>query len=193
MTVSALPDSTPTSADALVRRLEDPQVAAALNTLLDHAELIAFLATALDGLVRHSETMLESVGDSLADARSGIDYLRSGSGVDVAALAPSLATLAGALPTALPALARLAESGVLADLGSPQTVRLLSTVTRSLDDGVRQFETRPVPVKGTGAVVRLLRDADVRTALSFAATIGRSLGRALSRDRADATTAPAPR
>ena len=42
-------------ADAVRERLDDPRVAEALTTLLDHADLLAVLVSGLDGFVRRGD------------------------------------------------------------------------------------------------------------------------------------------
>lgn len=59
-----------TAADKLLARLEEPGVAEALNQLLDHAELLAFSASALDGFVRRSDVIAENVAASMQDVRA---------------------------------------------------------------------------------------------------------------------------
>lgn len=57
------------AADRLLARLEEPGTAEALNQLLDHAELLAFSASALDGFIRRSDVIAENVAASMSDLR----------------------------------------------------------------------------------------------------------------------------
>jgi ABC-type transporter Mla subunit MlaD len=57
------------SAQRLLDRLEEPRTAEALNRLLDHAELLAYSATALDGLFRRAEELTDNVAASIAEVR----------------------------------------------------------------------------------------------------------------------------
>src|SRR5690349_24824950 len=65
----SLTSAPPNTSSAVIARLSEPQTAAALNTLLDHADLLAISVVALDGLVGRSEV----IGDALV---SGFDALR---------------------------------------------------------------------------------------------------------------------
>ncbi len=58
-----------TPADSVRDRLDDPQVAAALNTLLDHADVLAVLVSGLDGFVRRGDTITETVSSAVAEFR----------------------------------------------------------------------------------------------------------------------------
>lgn len=122
-------------ADQLRDRLDDPAVAASLNNLLDHADLLAILLTGLDGFVRRgdaiSETLASAVGELRAGARdfSGANLpsfdgvaseLRS---VDLQALAASLSELASSLVTATPALNKILQSPLV----DPRAVDVLGS------------------------------------------------------------------
>ncbi len=51
--------------EQLLDRLNEPQMLEALNRLLDHAELLAFSAAFLDGLVRRSEVIVDNVSSTI--------------------------------------------------------------------------------------------------------------------------------
>ncbi|MBK6885325.1 MAG: hypothetical protein IPH03_01935 [Tetrasphaera sp.] len=73
---------------ALRAKLDDPQVAASLTRILDHADLLALLVVGLDGAIQRSEVIGNSLAGSLTDLRamqSADDYpLR---GIDLRELA----------------------------------------------------------------------------------------------------------
>lgn len=54
-----------TPADALRARLDDPEVAAALLTLLDNAEVLVLVVRSLDGLLRRADAISDSVETGL--------------------------------------------------------------------------------------------------------------------------------
>ena len=103
-------------ADALRDRLDDPQIASSLNSLLDHADLLAVLVTGVDGLLRRGDEIGESVTAAVDEIRDssltglvpGIESLKE---VDLPALAGSLANLSGALIGATPALGSIKPCG----------------------------------------------------------------------------------
>lgn len=57
------------AADQLRGRLNEPQTAEALNRLLDHADLLAFSVSSLDGFVRRGEEIADNVAASVADLK----------------------------------------------------------------------------------------------------------------------------
>ncbi|HNP74119.1 MAG TPA: DUF1641 domain-containing protein [Kouleothrix sp.] len=56
-------------AEQLLDRLNEPRTLDALNRLLDHAELLAFSASSLDGLVRRSDVIVDNVAASVGELR----------------------------------------------------------------------------------------------------------------------------
>ncbi|MFN8033200.1 MAG: hypothetical protein U0Q47_07875, partial [Mycobacterium sp.] len=96
-----------TPADTVRDRLDDPQVAAALNTLLDHADVLAVLVSGLDGFVRRGDTITNTVSTAVAEFRGVssagvIPGAEAFKGVDLQVLAASLATLSGSVAGATP-------------------------------------------------------------------------------------------
>jgi len=91
---------TPSPTDELLARLADPQIARAVSTLLDNADVLAFLAVGLDGILSRGEV----IADSLAD---GISELRGAAGAAGPLVDPGtvrvLSRLAGALTEGLAA------------------------------------------------------------------------------------------
>lgn len=164
--------------------LSDPQVSASLATLVERLDLLVLLVQSLDGFLRHSETVMESVVDSAADFRATVDALPGTSdlapgldGVDVRASAAAAVTLLAALPDMAPALVRGAESGAIEALTSPGLVEVLKLAAAGVQDGLA--DPAPVHVRGALSAARILRDPDVGRALGFFATIARSIGRNL--------------
>lgn len=151
--------------DAVLEKLQDPQVAAALASLLDHADLVAVLLEGLDGLVARSETVGESLFASVDELRSTVNgnaALSSALGsLDVAGLVESTKRLAAS------------------DVVSPQAVDSVATMARGLVAGGQQFKESPVEITGLLSLTRLLKDPDIRRALSYGATVAKSIGQEL--------------
>ncbi len=72
-------------ADQIRDRLDDPTVAASLNALLDHADLLAVLVTGLDGFVRRGDLITDSLTSAVNDFK----------GVSVAGVLPGAEALKG--------------------------------------------------------------------------------------------------
>lgn len=173
--------------DQLRERLDDPTVAAALNSLLDHADLLAILLTGLDGFVRRgdeiSETLASSVGELRAGARSasiaslpGFDGLASDAGsVDLPALAASMSELASSLVTAAPALTKILRSPLV----DPQAVDVLAEVGQALVVGKAAATADPGGPKGLFGLWRVSKDKDVNRGLGFLVQVARAFGRRL--------------
>lgn len=171
-------------ADQLRDRLDDPAVAASLNNLLDHADLLAILLTGLDGFVRRgdqiSETLAEAV-DELRTAAStanvpGLDgvkgELRS---VDLQALAASLSSLASALVAATPALNKILKSPLV----DPQAADVLAELGQALVEGKAASEADPGGPKGIFGLWRVTKDKDINRGMGFLVQVARAFGRQL--------------
>jgi hypothetical protein len=66
--VSVMPAAQqPDPAQALAERLAEPRTAAAISTLLDHADLLALLVSGLDGLVSRGDTITDSLAYGLSE------------------------------------------------------------------------------------------------------------------------------
>lgn len=164
--------------EALRQKLDDPGVAAALGELLDHADLLALLVSGLDGFIRRSETVSDSLVSGLGELRAGSGITADViAGIDLAGLAASLATLSRLLVGAAPALERLTHS----DLIAPDAVDVVSLAGRALADGHARAERDQVSVTGVRALLRLLKDPDVGRAIGFLGEVAKSLGRELNR------------
>jgi hypothetical protein len=159
-----------TPADTVRDRLDDPRVAAALNTLLDHADVLAVLVSGLDGFVRRGDTITETLSSAVSEFRGaspGGDALK---GVDLQGLAASLATLSGSVVNATPALNTLLSSG----LTDPQAAQVLASLGDSLVDGKAGAANPP---KGLYGLWKATKDPDVARGLGFLLAVAKSFGR----------------
>jgi uncharacterized protein YjgD (DUF1641 family) len=164
------PSRPETAADVVAAKLRDPQVAASLATLLDHADLLALLVEALDGFVERSEV----IGDSLI---SGLDELRT------------IADANGGNPLAgidFEAIKTLTQTLANSDLLKPEAVEALGVIARGAARGSAQYAGAPVQIGGLLSLGRLLKDPDINRAISFTMTLAKAVGQEL------ATQQPAP-
>jgi hypothetical protein len=163
-----------TPADTVRDRLDDPQVAAALNTLLDHADVLAVLVSGLDGFVRRGDTITETLSSAVSEFRgassAGIPGAESLKGVDFQGLAASLATLSGSVVGATPALNTLLTSG----LTDPAAAQVLASLGDSLADGKAGAANPP---KGLYGLYKATKDPDVARGLGFLLAVAKSFGR----------------
>lgn len=172
--------------DEIKARLDDPQVAASVNMLLQHADLLAVLLTGLDGLVRRSDTIGDSLtsaigefkgdfqGRSLTDSIPGADALKN---VDFAGLAASLATLSDKVIGAAPGINSLLAS----PLTNPQAAEVLGQLGQALIDGKAAAAKSPEGPKGVFALLKATRDRDVARGLGFLIQVARAFGKQLPR------------
>jgi len=162
--------------DRLRDRLDDPKVAEALNTLLDHADLLAVLVTGLDGFVRRgdsiSNTLSSAVGEFKGASLAGVPGAESLKGVDIQGLAASLGTLSTALVGATPALNTLLTSR----LTDPQAAGVLAQLGDALVEGKAAAASEPGP-KGLMGLWKVTKDKDVARGLGFLIQVARSFGR----------------
>ncbi|MGH3794537.1 MAG: DUF1641 domain-containing protein [Pseudonocardiaceae bacterium] len=157
--------------DALMSRLAEPRVADALNDLLDHADVLAIMVVAMDGLVRRGDAIADAFNVAVSELRDALPGTRKPAEVvDLGALAKSLATLAGPLTDAAPALKAILRS----DLTNPQTIDIITQFVRALVVGAEAARTEPV--SGVLALMRTLNDDDVVRGLGFLLQVVRAFG-----------------
>lgn len=166
----------PSPVDALLSKLEEPRIVAALNDLLEHADLLAILVVGLNGLMRRGDEIGEAFAEAVGELRSAT----SGApvpweSVDLPKLASSLTTLSGAIADAAPALEILLRS----DLTDPRVIRVISLLARALLRGAERAKTEPMKSSGVFALMRTLKDDDVSRGLGFLIQVARAFGREL--------------
>jgi carbon monoxide dehydrogenase subunit G len=172
--------------DAIKARLDDPQVAASLDTLLQHADLLAILLTGLDEMMQRGDTIGGSLtavigefrgdfqGKSLADSIPGADALKN---VDFAGLATSLATLSDKVVGATPGINALLAS----PLADPQAAEVLGQIGQALIEGKAAAANSPEGPRGVFALLKATKDRDVARGLGFLIQVARAFGKQLPR------------
>lgn len=180
-------DQAPSPVDTLRKRLDDPEVAASLNSLLDHADLIAILVAGLDGLVRRGDEISESVASAVDELRGQSASLTSAipglaearnelRGIDVAAVAANLAALSKALVDATPAMNTVLRSPLV----DQQSADVLAELGHALIEGKAAAEADPGGPKGLFGLWRVSKDKDINRGLGFLIQVARAFGRRLS-------------
>ncbi|MFI5953084.1 DUF1641 domain-containing protein [Cryptosporangium sp. NPDC051539] len=177
--------SRPSSLDSVLCRLDEPKVADALNTILDHADLIAVAVVAIDGLMRRSEQIGEALADGVGELRELAAAQRAEHDLDPRAVAGSLVELARVLPTVAPALSRIAGSGLIdtvldSGITSPPMIEQISRMGRGLTAAAAQHQANPEPLPtGVFGLLKLLKDPDVSRGAGFMVAALREIGREL--------------
>lgn len=167
-------------ADYLRERLDDPAVAASLNSLLDHADLLAILVSGLDGMIRRGDEIGASLTSAVEElkggmapgAMPGIESLKS---VDLQGLAASLASLSGALVNATPALNTVLASR----LTDPEAADVLAQLGQALVNGKAAAKADPGGPKGVFGLWRVSKDKDIIRGLGFMIQVARAFGKSL--------------
>lgn len=162
-------------ADSVRDRLDDPKVAAALNDLLDHADLLAVLVGGLDGLVRRGDDIASNLTSAVGELKgSGVAGAGALGQIDFAGLAASLTTLSGGLAKATPALNTLLHS-VLAD---PQGAAVVSALGEALVTARTSMPAAPRGMRGMWKTLRAAsKDPDVGRGLVYVIEVARAFGR----------------
>jgi hypothetical protein len=164
---------------SLQARLDEPQVAAALSNVLDHADLLAVLLVGLDGFVSRSETIGDALTAGIGEIRELTASLPRPEGISGNDVVASLMTLSGVLPQLTRLLTHVVDSGVVDPLLNsgvlaPHTVERMAVVARALiraDAGTEA--TEPMSVRG---LLRLRKDPQIARALAYGVSFLRSLG-----------------
>ncbi|GAB2773136.1 DUF1641 domain-containing protein [Nocardioides salsibiostraticola] len=158
---------------ALQARLEDPQVAASLATLLDHADLLAVMLEGLDGFIARSEVIGASLADGVSELRGiagGSAFADLAAEVDVPALLAAATSLAEVLPKVTPPLVAAFEGG------APEE---LAKIGAGVAQGNADYAAGPVEIGGAFSLLKLLKDPDINRTLSYFATVAKAVGREL--------------
>lgn len=175
--VSVIPTAhQPDPVEALAQRLADPRTAAALNTLLDHADLLAVLVSGLDSLVSRSETITDSLIGGVTELRAAGEPARSNA-AQLVTTAQQLGTLTPAILDKLPVLEALLGS----DLADPRVIEFASVASRAVTVGAEQAESADLKVSGVRAIMRAVKDPDVSRALGFVFAVAKALGKELDK------------
>lgn len=165
------PLSIRSSADDLLERLEEPTVVAALNTLLDHADLLAIVVVALDGFLSRGDVIANTLAEAVGEFRGATIPGGALAGIDVKALASTVGSLTPPLVAATPALAT-----VLTKVSQPQTVELVTQLTNAVAEA-RDSAPNSNPPTGLFALMRTLKDPDVARGIDFFVQLAKSFGK----------------
>lgn len=168
--------------DEIKARLDDPQVAASVNMLLQHADLLAILLTGLDGMVRRSDEISDNLTSAIGEFKGdfqgrsiAIPGAAALKGVDFAGLAASLATLSDKVIGATPAINSLLAS----PLTDPQAAEVFGQLGRALVEAKAAAAKAPEGPRGVFGLLKTTRDRDVARGLGFLIQVARAFGRQL--------------
>lgn len=156
-----------TPSETLKARLDDPKVAAALNTLLDNADTLALGLVALDGLLRRADTISGSIESSLKDVKA--------IGESFSYLASPTKRLTEDAPKIADAAEALLDSGML----SREVVNVLGRLGAAIVEGTGNAAARRTTITGVLPMLRLLKDPEVGRGLGLMVEIARALGKAV--------------
>ena len=150
----------------LRERLDDPRVADALNTLLEHADLLAVLVTGLDGFVRRGDDITANLTSALGELK--------GQSVELGQLSSSLAQLSGGLVHAAPALTTLLNS----PLTDPQGAEVIAALGDAMVSARTSVPPAPRGVRGLWKTLRgAAKDPDVARGVAYLLEVARVFGR----------------
>lgn len=127
-----LADGNTERTEQLLARLSDPQTVESLNKLLDRMDIIVFAVEALDGFLSRADTIADNVSDSVGDLRTLIT--ESGT-TGLMEKLPQLARAGAQVAdlSATPAFQRLANSGLIDQIGDPKTIESLRSLIGKLE------------------------------------------------------------
>jgi len=144
-------EETPDPLDALAERLLDPKTANALNTLLDHADLLATVVSGMDALISRGDIITESLGSGFAELRGA----NGGGGGTIQLL------------------------GALGALTRPEVVSILGAASSAVAEGSAQAAAGGTKIGGVRGLLKAVKDPDVSRALGLVVAIAKAFGREL--------------
>ena len=163
-----MPDlTTTTPTDVLRARLDDPEVAAALLTLLDNADVLALVVQSLDGLLRRADVISGSIEAGLGDVRALAE--------SASFLVQPTRKLAEQAPGIADAASALLDSGMF----NREVVTLLGQFAAALIAGRDAAARKGTTVSGIRGTLQVLRDPEVGRGLGLLVEVARALGRSL--------------
>ncbi len=163
--------------DGLAARLDDPDTAAAVHDLIDHAELLAMLVTMLEGVLQRGESLTANLSGSLAELRAEFT-----GGAELRAELGDLSGLKDTLHVALPALRAVAASRMV----QPATIQALDAISGAMAEGLAAPE-RPTGLRG---LLGGLRDPETLRGLGMLLGVAKALGRSGGPGRSGAPGRP---
>jgi uncharacterized protein YjgD (DUF1641 family) len=117
--------------ERLQARMADPRTVDALNALLDKLDVMTLVVDGLDGFLRRGEV----VADSIADGVNELKKMTPANGAQLVGSLPKLAKAGVQLADTAdsPAVQRLMQSGLLEQLGKPETIAAIQTLLGKLE------------------------------------------------------------
>ncbi|MEU3787872.1 DUF1641 domain-containing protein [Streptomyces sp900129855] len=164
----------PDPVEALVARLEEPNVARALHELLDHADLLAILIHGVDGLVSRGDT----ISDSLADAVTELRQVKPTGLPEAGQVVQLVRHLSGLITPLLDVLPSI-EAAVRSDVGGVGLADIAAAASRAAVRGTQQATSERAQINGLRAMLRVVKDPDVGRAIGFVVAIAKALGQEL--------------
>jgi Protein of unknown function (DUF1641) len=182
-TLSSLHRGADGNADVLLEKLEDPRIVAALVSLLDKSDKLAFFAELLEGFLQRSEGLLESASLSVGQlGRAGTTALRKSlENLDL----DDLKSASGQLQGMVPLLRDFAnELGALKEAGffNVEVVKIIAGVGRAMAATARDPKAFSSETRGIFSLIGLLKDPDIARSLNFVISLARHFGSDLDHD-----------
>ncbi len=163
-----------TPQEQLLERLGDPHTLAALNSILDNLELIAFAITAIDGFLQRADSFIDAVSSGITDVKDSlpsqqVDLLTSPDFVpQMTQLLKAGTQLADV--TQMDEFQALLQSGVLA----PETLKVVGQA----GDALVESKSGAEPIGPIG-LLRAIQDPDVQRSLGFLIAFSKAFGKKL--------------
>lgn len=173
----------------LIERLGDEKTIGSLHSMLDHLDLAAFALTAADEFLARSETIVDSVAESVQEVTKG-DINFGLSGLNLAKIQESVAALPALMEVAIEikrsgllvhaksmfeTLNQLQASGTLA----PDTVAVVGGLGSAATSTHRKQEYAQYAPKGILGLLSALKDPNVQATLGFAIAFAHNYGQTL--------------
>lgn len=191
-TLSSFHRGADTNADVLLEKLEDPRIVAALVSLLDKSDKLAFFAELLEGFLQRSEGLLESASLSVGQlGRAGTTALKKSlENVDL----DDLKSASGQLQGMLPLLRDFAsELGALKEVGffDVEVVKIVGRAGRAMAATARDPKALSSDTRGIFSLLGLLKDPDIARSLNFLISFARHFGGDFDHDGSGSTKSTA--
>jgi uncharacterized protein YjgD (DUF1641 family) len=150
--------------EKLQKRLNDPQVAAALNRILDNIDLLALSVTSLDGFLRRGDVIADSLGkavNELKDTSPTVNLNPSEIITSVLKFKKTADEIVAVLES--DEFSTLKKSGIF----DPRTVSIIGEAGNALQETYDSERTAQPKKLGIFGLLKTLRDPEVQWSLNF--------------------------
>ena len=157
--------------DVVAEKLDDPQTAASVLSLLDNADVVSGAVQILAGFFKNGEHMLDNIAGATREFLTSIEGTPTGD-----ALRNSV-KLAG---SAIPAVNSVADSGIVDKVSDPEVLAIVSGLLDGVKSAKADVAAAPRRITALG-LIGAIKDPDVNRGIDFALRVLAAVGKQIDK------------